>query len=144
MAEQHVPIEETTLYKTFEEVADDVWSLVDAWPQFAKNAMGRQLVSAADSVTANLADGDGRYGSYDAIHFFVIARGSARETKDRLKRASKRGLAPALLIAKCDRGLRELNAFISYRRRVAKPSTVRDERVEYIADEPSQHLTLNT
>lgn len=131
----HIPIEDTDMFKTFEKIAVEIWAMVDKWTPFAKAAMGRQLVSAADGVTANLAEGDGRYGSYDAIQFFVIARGSARETKERLKRACKRGLADARLIDTIDQGLRMMNALISYRRQVAKPSRIREVQAEYSAPE---------
>jgi four helix bundle protein len=141
MADQHIPIEDTSLYKIFEKVADDVWEMVDKWPPFAKSAMGRQLVTAADSVTANLAEGDGRYGSFDAINFFIIARGSAREIRERLRRAVKRGLASPTMVDAVEQGLRELNALISYRRRVARPTGVREELRHY--GTPEEH-PLNT
>src|SRR5215469_10588496 len=88
----HEPIEESQMFREFELVAEWCWRQVATWTPFAKNTMGMQIVRAADSVGANLVEGDGRYSEADALHFFVIARASARETKHWLRKAALREL----------------------------------------------------
>lgn len=76
----HRPMEELTVFARFEEVSDRVWEVVQGWRQLAQDTIGKQLIRSADSVGANLVEGDGRYSKADALHFFVIASGSIRET----------------------------------------------------------------
>lgn len=75
-----------------ERLADEVWEVVRPWDGFAKRTVGQQIVRAADSVGANVAEGAGR-GSYaDNRRFVQIARGSLYEVKFFLRRAHRRGL----------------------------------------------------
>jgi four helix bundle protein len=57
--------------------------------------VGKQLVKAADSVGANIAEGTGRGTFADNRRFVRIARGSLNETKHWLRRAYKRKLLTA-------------------------------------------------
>lgn len=84
--------EKLEVYRLSEQLADEVWTLVDGWSHFARSTVGRQIVRAADSVGANIAEGAGR-GSYrDNRRFVKIARGSLYETKHWLRRAYQRNL----------------------------------------------------
>jgi four helix bundle protein len=53
---------------------------------------GVQLLRAADSIAANIAEGSGRSGAADRRRMFTIARGSLYETEHFLQRARVRGL----------------------------------------------------
>jgi four helix bundle protein len=84
--------ENLRVYRLAERLADLVWDAAIDWHLFAKDTVGKQLVRAADSVGANIAEGAGR-GSYDDNKRFVkYARGSLNETKHFLRRAYKRQL----------------------------------------------------
>ncbi|KKR32071.1 MAG: hypothetical protein UT64_C0043G0003 [Candidatus Falkowbacteria bacterium GW2011_GWF2_39_8] len=50
-----------------------VWKLVVKWDFFSKDTVGKQFVRAIDSVSANIAEGFGRYGKKDKIKFYTTA-----------------------------------------------------------------------
>lgn len=139
---QHLPMEETEVFRKAEELADRIWEVVSGWKPFERETVGKQLVRAADSIAANLAEGDGRYSDAEAIHFFVIARASGRETAYWLRRAKRRspwqpGLAEELLL-QLEIILKLLNGLINYRR--GRGKLVREETALYNAE----NLTPNT
>jgi four helix bundle protein len=84
--------ENLQVYKLGEELADGIWKVVIGWEQFAKTTVGRQMVRAADSIGANIAEGSGRGSFQDNRRFVKMARGSLNETKHWLRRAYCRGL----------------------------------------------------
>jgi four helix bundle protein len=84
--------ENLQVYKLGEKLADEVWTVVTCWEQFAKTTVGRQIVRAADSVGANIAEGSGRGSFQDNRRFVRMARGSLNETKHWLRRAYRRHL----------------------------------------------------
>lgn len=53
-----------------------------------------QLVRAADSVGANIAEATGRWHQADRRRLLFIARGSLRETEHWILLAQERGLLP--------------------------------------------------
>ena len=65
---------------------------VECWPSFEKWSLGIQLVRAAGSVGANVAEAAGRWTEGDKRHMLVIARGSLYETEHWIGRAATRGL----------------------------------------------------
>ncbi len=84
--------EKLRVFQMAERLADEVWEVVKPWDGFAKGTIGRQLVRAADSVGANIAEGAGRGSYVDNRRFVRIARGSLYEVKFFLRRAHRRGL----------------------------------------------------
>ena len=84
--------ENLRVYNLAEELADKIWDIVLGWNPFARGTVGKQLVKAADSIGANIAEGTGRGTYVDNRRFVKIARGSLNETKHWLPRAYKRQL----------------------------------------------------
>lgn len=83
---------ELRVYQMAEKLADEIWTIVMEWDTFARFSIGQQLVKAADSIGANIAEGYGR-GSYrDNQRFVKIARGSFKEMQHFLRRAYNRKL----------------------------------------------------
>ena len=116
---KHVPMEELEQFKRFVSVSHNVWSILDKWRPFAKDTVGKQFVRAVDSIGANLVEGDGRHSTKDGLHFFRIARGSARETRYWINCAAARNLiehsVADQLIADLIASTKQLNALIDYR-----------------------------
>jgi four helix bundle protein len=84
--------ESLRVYQLAEQLADEIWDVVDAWRSFAQDTVGKQIVRAADSVGANIAEGTGRGSFKDNCRFVKMARGSLNETRHWLRRAYNRKL----------------------------------------------------
>jgi four helix bundle protein len=84
--------EKLQVYKLAENLADGIWDVVRSWDYFAKDTVGKQMVKAADSIGANIAEGTGRGTLEDNRRFIRMARGSLYETQHWLRRAYKRSL----------------------------------------------------
>lgn len=80
------------VYRLSEKLADRIWTLVLPWERFARDPVGKQLVRAADSIGANIAEGVGRGSFQDNRRFIRVARGSLNETMHWLRRAYTRNL----------------------------------------------------
>lgn len=83
--------ENLQVYQFSEKLADEIWQIVGKWNSFAKDTIGKQIVCSADSIGANIAEGEGRY-NYQDNRRVKIARGSLDETIHWLRRAYKRNL----------------------------------------------------
>jgi four helix bundle protein len=84
--------ENLRVYQMAEKLADVVWDVVTAWSILARDTVGKQLIRAADSIGANIAEGTGRGSFPDNRRFVRVARGSLYETRHWLRRAYKRKL----------------------------------------------------
>jgi four helix bundle protein len=84
--------ENLRVYQLAERLADAVWEIVRKWDRLARDTVGKQLVRAADSIGANIAEGTGRGSHLDNRRFVRIARGSLYETQHWLRRAFCRRL----------------------------------------------------
>jgi four helix bundle protein len=83
--------EKLQVYQLSERLADTVWDAV-TWDSFSKDTVGKQIVRAADSIGANIAEGSGRGSLQDNRRFVRIARGSLYETLHWLRRCYLRKL----------------------------------------------------
>jgi four helix bundle protein len=89
---ERTKFENLRMYQLAEELADEIWNAVATWDHFARDTVEKQIVRAADSIGANIAEGIGRGTAPDNRRFVRTARGSLNETKPWLRRAYKRRL----------------------------------------------------
>jgi four helix bundle protein len=87
--------QELIVYQVAEQLADELWSIMRGWDHTAQDTVGKQMVRAADSIGANIAEGCGRKSYQDNRRFIRIARGSLYETQHWLRRAYQRKLLTA-------------------------------------------------
>jgi len=66
-------LEKLDVYNLSELFADKIWTIVEPWDFFKKDTIGKQLVRAADSISANIAEGYGRYYYKESKQFYFYA-----------------------------------------------------------------------
>ena len=132
-------LEDLRMLRDAEQVADGVWKDIVGWDNFAKDAVGGQLVRAADSIGANIAEAFGRFHYGEKLKFLYYARGSLYETKFWFNRILARNLLATEVVDDYVSQLaglaRQLNAFVSSIKRQRKgevSTTIREADVEYI------------
>lgn len=118
------------------EIADRIWKQVVDWQEFERDTVGKQLVRAADSVGANIAESFGRFHYGEKLQFLYYARGSLFETKYWLNRALSRELMASeptqIHITQLTDLVRQLNAFSNgLKAQRKKTSTMRETATVY-------------
>jgi four helix bundle protein len=85
-------LEDLRILQAAEAVCDNLWKRIAHWGPFARDTVGKQLVEAADSIGANIAESCGRYHFGEKLTFLYYARGSVFETKYWINRSRTREL----------------------------------------------------
>jgi four helix bundle protein len=75
-------LNDVTSYKIAFNLSNYVWEVVINWDNFAKRHVGGQFVEAVDSISANIAEGFGRYHKKDKVKFYHYSQGSLKESFD--------------------------------------------------------------
>src|SRR5713226_4340856 len=108
--------EKLQVYQLSEKIADSIWNIVIAWDSFARDTVGKQIVRAADSIGANIAEGSGRGSLPDNRRSIRMARGSLYKTIHWLRRSYMRRLLSQAEVKKLRLLVEELtpklNAFL--------------------------------
>ena len=96
----------------------DISQLVKTFPTSEKFELVNQIIRASRSVTANIAEGYGRYTYTDTRRFFIQARGSVAEIIDHLTVAIDENYIDAAisekLEAQCETIFKLINGYIAY------------------------------
>jgi len=92
MEKKFLKLNDIDAYRRSFHLSNKVWGIVISWEQFSKKTVGSQFVRAIDSISANLAEGFGRYSKKDKIKFYHIAMGSLKESLDWNEKAKQRKL----------------------------------------------------
>lgn len=103
-----------------------VREIVPKLPAHEKYQLRSQILSAARSVTANIAEGYGRFHYLDNSKFCSNARGSCCEVLDHLITAQDEGMIDENLLtigrAKVGSALKLINGYMSYLKRADSTS----------------------
>lgn len=94
MPKEYLTLEKISAYQMVFEFSNDIWKVVLGWDYFAKDTVGNQLVRSVDSISANIADGFGRYSKKDKVRIYWISMGLLEESADWIKKSSARELIP--------------------------------------------------
>ena len=92
MEKKYLKFDSVDAYNTAFELSNYIWDVVIKWDNFEKSTVGRQLVTSADSISANVAEGFGRYHKKDKIKFYRYSNGSLLESMDWINKSKYRGL----------------------------------------------------
>jgi four helix bundle protein len=85
-------INDLEIYREAMSLGEEIWSLVVVWDYLAKDTLGKQLIRSADSISANISEGYGRYHFKENQKFCFYARGSLLETQTWIEKAVHREL----------------------------------------------------
>ena len=88
----YLKLNDIEAYKIAFHLSNFVWTIAVEWNYFAKKTIGAQFVDACDSISANIAEGFGRYHKKDKIRFYRYAFGSTKECFDWAEKAKVRSL----------------------------------------------------
>jgi len=104
--------------KTFRK---EVIALTNTFPKEEKFLLAAQIKDSARSITANIAEGYGRFHYQEAIQFCRISRGSLLETYDHLSSAlDEEYISESIFMemkTKQEQLLKILNGYIAYLKR---------------------------
>lgn len=89
---KYLKLNDIESYKISFHLSNHIWITVLNWSHLGQNTVGEQFICAMDSVSANIAEGFGRYGKKDKIRFYRIAYGSMTECFDWNEKARVRKL----------------------------------------------------
>lgn len=73
------------LWKLSMDLVVDVFEATQNFPQSQKYGIASQMQRAAISIPSNIAEGSGRRGAKEFIHFLHIAKGSLAELETQLE-----------------------------------------------------------
>lgn len=92
MENSFLSIDKIDAYNRSFNLSNKIWDIVINWENFEKFTVGKQLVNSSDSISANIAEGFGRYNKKDKIKFYRYSNGSLLESIDWIKKSEIRGL----------------------------------------------------
>ncbi len=89
---RYLKLNDIECYKIAFHLSNKVWNTVMNWDRLAQYTVGEQIIRSTDSISANIAEGFGRYGKKDKVKFYRIAYASMLESLDWNEKAKARNL----------------------------------------------------
>ena len=125
--EKNKDITELEVYREALSFSNMIWNICSKWDIFERKTIGTQFARAADSISANIAEGFGRYHYCENINFCYYVRGLFYEVCDWLRKAITRKLIPnekePQIKEFIDLFPRQLNSYIQYLKKCANSPT---------------------
>ena len=118
MSIHYMSVESYGAYRESFALSNFVWNIIIHWDYFEKDTLGKQFVRATDSISANIAEGFGRFSKKDKIRFYYYSLGSVYECIDWNNKCSERNTISQEEHAHIKKVLeslpREINQLIKY------------------------------
>ena len=106
------------VYNIARELRKEIFELIKVFPSEERYQLSNQLLRASRSITANIAEGYGRFHYKDNIRFCRLARGSLYETLEHLITAFDCNYIDEETFLKFEEKvtmiMKKLNGYISY------------------------------
>lgn len=124
-------------------------TVLQKFPDEEKWALSSQIRRSAESISANIAEGYGRYYYQEGIHFAYIARGSLEETYSHLMYAKAMNYIAEdelnTMQNEIDELKRLINGYINYlkksKRGISEPGTSYSADLESIVEDQINDLS---
>lgn len=84
---QYLSYKDLDCYKKARELRVFISEIVKTFPAKEQYLLSNQVIRSSRSITANIAEGYGRYTYTDTRNFFIVARGSLTETTEHIQTA---------------------------------------------------------
>ena len=118
MEKKYLKLNDIDAYKIAFNLSNYIWDIVVKWDNFAKDTVGKQFVRSTDSISANIAEGFGRYFKKDKIKFYRYSLGSLKEAFDWNEKSKHRKLLSedeySEILGELQRLPKELNQLIKF------------------------------
>jgi four helix bundle protein len=115
---KYLELNDIGAYRIAFDLSNYVWDIIIKWDYFSKDTVGKQLVKAVDSISANIAEDFGRYFKKDKINFYRYSYGSIEESFDWIEKANKRNLLKEkeyqYIIEELNKLPKEINSLIKF------------------------------
>ncbi len=111
-------LSELEIWKEGRVVRNEISALVKLFPKKEEYRLEDQIIRSSRSVTANIAEGHGRYHYQENIQYCRMARGSLQETFDHLTVALDEGYITRNDLGKLNEKIeilmKKINGYINY------------------------------
>lgn len=89
----YLKLNDIDAYKASFHLSNYVWDIVLSWENnIARRTIREQFIRASDSISANIAEGFGRFFKKDKVKFYYYSKGSLEECLDWNEKAKARTL----------------------------------------------------
>jgi four helix bundle protein len=89
---KYLKLSDIDAYRIAFHLSNYIWEIVLKWNPLAQRTVGTQFITAGDSISANIAEGFGRFNKKDKIKFYRYSSGSRKECYDWNEKAKVREL----------------------------------------------------